>query len=304
MKANVQTGSRRHRIHARDVTIFKAIGYPFLAIFAVLCLLPFLLVIGSSFQSENEIARLGYRLIPKHFSLDSYRSIFQNPGSIIRAYGVTIFVTVVGTAASTFINMMTGYVLMRRDFEWRNKFSFYFFFTTLFSGGLMPWYMVCIALGFRDNIFALIIPGIVSVWNIILVKGFAAGIPYGITESAKIDGAGDFQIFIRLIWPLSTPVIATISLFTALGYWNSWYNTMLFIHDEKLYSLQYLLYKLINDAQALRDIASESGEVINTVPIESMKMALTVIVTGPILLLYPFVQRYFIKGLTLGAVKG
>lgn len=164
--------------------------------------------------------------------------------------------------------------------------------------------MVCVALGLKDTIFALFLPSLVSVWNIILVKGFVGGLPYEITESAKIDGAGDFQIFIRLIWPLSTPVIATIGLFTALGFWNSWYNTMLFINNKSLYTLQYLLYKLINDAQALRAIAELSGEVINTVPIEAMKMALTVVVTGPILLLYPFVQRYFIQGLTLGAVKG
>lgn len=293
-----------HRRLPKDEVLFRVIGYPFLILFAILCVLPFLLVIGSSFASEQEISRYGYSFIPREFCLDSYKSIFSKPDSIIRAYGVTIFITIVGTAVSTFINMMTGYVLMRKDFRWRNKFSFYFFFTTLFSGGLMPWYMVCIALGFKDSIFALIIPSLVSVWNIILVKGFVGGIPYEITESAKIDGAGDFQIFIRLIWPLSTPVIATIGLFTALGFWNSWYNTMLFINDSRLYSLQYLLYKLINDAQALRDIAAESGEVINTVPIEAMKMALTVIVTGPILLLYPFVQRYFIKGLTLGAVKG
>lgn len=289
---------------SKDVIIFKAIGYPLIGIFALACLVPFLIVIGSSFASESEIARYGYGIWPREFTLDSYRTIFKNPMSIVRAYGVTIFVTIVGTVLSTIINMMTGYVLMRQDFKWRNKFSFYFFFTTLFSGGLMPWYMVCIQLGFRDNILALIVPGLVSVWNILLVKGFVAGIPYEITESAKIDGAGDFQIFIRLIWPLSTPVIATIGLFTALGYWNSWYNTMLFINNEELYSLQYLLYKLINDARALRNIAAESGEIINTVPIESMKMALTVVVTGPILLLYPFVQRYFIKGLTLGAVKG
>lgn len=287
-----------------DELIFRMIGYPFLGLFALICVLPFLLVIGSSFASEQEIARYGYSFIPRQFSLDSYRQIFSNGSSIARAYGVTTFVTVVGTACSTFINMMTGYVLMRKDFRWRNRFSFYFFFTTLFSGGLMPWYMVCIGLGFRDNILALIVPSLVSVWNIILVKGFVAGIPFEITESAKIDGAGDFQIFIKLIWPLSMPVIATISLFTALGYWNSWYNTMLFINDSRLYSLQYLLYKLINDAQALRQIAAESGEIINTVPIEAMKMALTVVVTGPILLLYPFVQKYFIKGLTLGAVKG
>lgn len=294
---------KRHHM-PKDEFLFRLIGYPFLFLFAIICILPFLLVIGSSFSSEQEIARYGYSFIPKEPTLDSYRSIFKNASSIVRAYGITIFITVVGTALSTFINMMTGYVLMRKDFRWRNKFSFYFFFTTLFSGGLMPWYMVCIALGFKDNILALIVPSLVSVWNIILVKGFVSGIPYEITESAKIDGAGDFQIFIKLIWPLSTPVIATIGLFTALGYWNSWYNTMLFINDSNLYSLQYLLYKLINDAQALRQIAAESGEVINTVPIESMKMALTVIVAGPILLLYPFVQRYFIKGLTLGAVKG
>lgn len=288
----------------KDVLLFKTIGYPLITLFALICLIPFLIVIGSSFASEAEIARNGYCLIPREPTLESYRTIFKNPESIIRAYGVTTFVTVVGTALSTLLNMMTGYVLMRRDFRWRNKFSFYFFFTTLFSGGLMPWYMVCIKLGFKDNILALIVPGLVSVWNILLVKGYLGGLPYEIMESAKIDGAGDFRIFISLIWPLSTPVIATIGLFTALGYWNSWYNTMLFINDEKLYSLQYLLYKLINDAQAMRKIAAESGEVINIVPIEAMKMALTVIVTGPILLLYPYIQRYFIKGLTLGAVKG
>ncbi len=295
---------RHHRRLPKDEILFRIIGYPFLFLFAVICVLPFLLVIGSSFASEQEIGRYGYSFIPRDFCLDSYKSIFNDASSIARAYGITIFITVVGTSLSTFINMMTGYVLMRKDFRWRNKFSFYFFFTTLFSGGMMPWYMVCVSLGFKDSILSLLVPSLVSVWNIILVKGFVGGLPYEITESAKIDGAGDFQIFIRLIWPLSTPVIATIGLFTALGFWNSWYNTMLFINDKKLYTLQYLLYKLINDAQALREVAALSGEVINTVPIESMKMALTVVVTGPILLLYPFVQRYFIKGLTLGAVKG
>ena len=295
---------KKNRKLPKDEILFRVIGYPPLFLFALICVLPFILVIGSSFASEKEIMVHGYSLIPRQFTLESYKTIFQNPESILRAYGVTIFITIVGTVVSTFICMMTGYVLMRKDFRWRNRFSFYFFFTTLFSGGMMPWYMVCVNLGLKDSILALIVPSLVSVWNIILVKGFVGGIPYGITESAKIDGAGDFQIFVRLIWPLSTPVIATIGLFTALGFWNSWYNTMLFINDSNLYSLQYLLYKLINDAQALKQIAAESNEIIETVPIESMKMALTVVVTGPILLLYPFVQRYFIKGLTLGAVKG
>lgn len=290
---------------SRDVLVFKAVGYPLIFLFAAVCLIPFLVVIGSSFTSESYIIRNGYSILPKEWSMESYATIFRSPMAIIRAYGVTIFVTTTGTILSVFLNTMAGYVLQRKDFEWRNKLSFYYFFTTLFSGGLMPWYIMCVKyLHLKDSIWAMILPGIVSVWNILLVKGFMAGIPFEMTESAKIDGAGDFTIFLKFIWPLSKPVIATIGLFTALTYWNDWYNSMLFINSDHLYSLQYQLYKLLNDAKVLRQLASEAGIVVDTVPIESMKMALTVVVTGPIVLLYPFVQRYFIKGLTLGAVKG
>lgn len=288
-----------------DVLLFKSAGYCLLFLFAGICLIPFLIVVGSSFTSEASIIKYGYSIWPKEFSLNSYETVFKSPVTIFRAYGVTIVVTAVGTSLSVFLNTMTGYVLQRKDFEWRNKVSFYFFFTTLFSGGLMPWYILCVQyLHLKDNILAMIVPGVVSVWNILLVKGFMAGLPFEITESAKMDGAGDFTIFVKLVWPLSKPVIATIGLFTALTYWNDWYNSMLFINNEKLYSLQYQLYKLINDAQTLKKIAAESGMVVDTVPIESTKMALTVVVTGPIILLYPLVQRYFVKGLTLGAVKG
>ena len=295
----------RKKIISRDVLVFKAVGYPLIFLFAAVCLIPFLIVIGSSFTAESYIIRNGYSILPKEWSIESYATIFRSPMAIIRAYGVTIFVTTAGTVLSVFLNTMAGYVLQRKDFEWRNKLSFFYFFTTLFSGGLMPWYIMCVKyLHLKDSIWAMILPGIVSVWNILLVKGFMAGIPFEMTESAKIDGAGDFSIFLRLIWPLSKPVIATIGLFTALTYWNDWYNSMLFINNDHLYSLQYQLYKLLNDARVLRQLASEAGLVVDTVPIESMKMALTVVVTGPIVLLYPFVQRYFIKGLTLGAVKG
>ena len=295
----------RKKIISRDVLVFKAVGYPLIFLFAAVCLIPFLIVIGSSFTAESYIIRNGYSILPKEWSIESYATIFRSPMAIIRAYGVTIFVTIAGTVLSVFLNTMAGYVLQRKDFEWRNKLSFFYFFTTLFSGGLMPWYIMCVKyLHLKDSIWAMILPGIVSVWNILLVKGFMAGIPFEMTESAKIDGAGDFSIFLRLIWPLSKPVIATIGLFTALTYWNDWYNSMLFINNDHLYSLQYQLYKLLNDARVLRQLASEAGIVVDTVPIESMKMALTVVVTGPIVLLYPFVQRYFIKGVTLGAVKG
>lgn len=297
--------AKKHGIVRKDALAFKALGYPLVLIFAILCLVPFIIVLSSSFTSESYIIRNGYSFFPGEFSLESYAIIFKTPQSILRAYGVTITVTVVGTILSTFLNMMTGYVLYRKDFAWRNKLSFFYFFTTLFNGGLMTWYILCVRyLHLEDTILAMILPPLISVWYILLVKGFLSGIPYEIVESAKIDGAGDFTIFIRLIWPLSTPVIASIGLFTALTYWNDWFHCMLFINNNKLYNLQYQLYKLINDARALREIAMANGAVVETVPIESMKMALTIVVTGPIVLLYPFVQRYFIRGLTIGSVKG
>ena len=288
-----------------DTLCFKAVSYPLICIFAFLCVLPFFLIIASSLTSENYIIRNGYVLWPQEFTTAAYGLIFRNPIKIVRAYGVTTFVTIVGAVLSVFINAMTGYVLCRKDFKWRNIFSFYFFFTTLFSGGLVPWYILCVkTLHLKNSILALIVPTLVSVWNIILVKGFMSGIPGEITESAKMDGAGDFCIFVRLILPLSKPVIATIGLFTALSYWNDWYMCMLFIDKSELMNLQYLLYQLMGSVKALREIASQTTIAVSSMPIESTKMALTVVATGPIILLYPFVQKYFVKGLTLGSVKG
>ena len=288
-----------------DTICFKAIGYPLICLFALVCIIPFFLIIASSFTSESYIIKNGYVLWPKEFSTSAYELIFKNPAKILRAYGVTAFVTIIGTALSVFVNAMTGYVLQRKDFRWRNIFSFYFFFTTLFSGGLVPWYILCVkTLHLKNTIWALIIPTIVSVWNIILVKGFMGGIPGEITESAKLDGAGDFRIFVKLILPLSKPVVATIGLFTALAYWHDWYMCMLFIDKKELFDLQYLLYQLMGSIKALREIASQSTISVSSMPIESTKMALTIVATGPIILVYPFVQKYFVKGLTLGSVKG
>ena len=288
-----------------DKVIFNIIGYPLISIFAIFCLIPFVMIISSSFTSEEYIIKYGYSIIPRQFSLESYRLTLQNPVAILRAYGVTILVTVIGTALGVFINAMTGYVLQRKDFRWRNIFSFYFFFNTLFSGGLVPWYILCVKyLHLKDSFFALFVPSLVSVWNILLSKGFMKGIPFEITESAKIDGAGDFTVFCKLIIPLSKPLLATIGLFTALSYWNDWFYCMMFISNEKLYTLQYFLHRLLASVRAIRTIMEQSGMDIPTLPVESMKMSLTVIVTGPIIFLYPFVQKYFVKGLTLGAVKG
>lgn len=289
----------------KDQLAVNILGYLLVGLFALLCVIPFYLIIVASFTDESSLIRNGYPLFPTDFSVQSYLLCLKNPTEILRAYGTTIGVTVIGTVLAVFIATMTGYVLSRKDFPWRNKFSFFFFFTTLFSGGLVPSYMLCIRyLHFRNNYLGILLPLMFSVWNMIIAKSFMNGIPGAITESAKIDGANDIVIFIRLILPLSKPLLATLGLFSALAYWNDWYNCMLYITNENMFTLQYYLQRMLGSAEAMRLVAEKSGIALPSVPLESMKMAMTVIATGPIVLLYPFVQRYFVKGLTIGAVKG
>lgn len=296
---------QHHRRRSGDVIAVNVIGYGLIGLFALACVVPFYLIIIASFTSDSTLIREGYPLFLKEFSLESYQLCLKNPTAILKAYATTIGVTAAGTLMAVLIATMTGYVLSRQDFVWRNKFSFFFFFTTLFSGGLVPWYMMCVRyLNFKNSYLGILLPLMFSVWNMIIAKSFMAGIPSAISESAKIDGANDFVIFVRLILPLSKPLLATLSLFSALAYWNDWYNCMLYITDENMFTLQYYLQRMLGSAEAMRIVAEKSGLPLNSVPLESMKMAMTVIATGPIVLLYPFVQRYFVKGLTIGAVKG
>ena len=297
--------TKKHIKKGADQISLSIIGYTVIGLFALLCVVPFYLIVIASFTSNGELIRSGYPLVLSNPTLEAYRLSIKNPEQILRAYGVTIAATAIGTTLAVFLATMTGYVLSRKDFPWRNKFSFFFFFTTLFNGGLVPWFILCNRyLGFKDHFYALILPLMFSVWNMIIAKSFMNGIPAAITESAKIDGANDFTIYLRLILPLSKPLIATLCLFTALAYWNDWYNCMLFIGKDNLYNLQYYLQRMLGSAEAMRIVAEKSGLPLDAVPLESMKMAMTVIATGPIVLLYPFVQRYFVKGLTIGAVKG
>ncbi len=293
------------RVLGRDDKIIQAIGYVVIGIFAVFCVLPFYLIIVASFTEEDSLIRNGYPLFFRKLSIESYKLCLKNPVSILTAYANTIGVTVVGTFLAVMMATMTGYVLSRKDFPWRNKFSFFFFFTTLFSGGIVPWYIMCVRyLNFKNNYLGLIVPLLFSVWNMIIAKTFMNSIPAAITESAKIDGANDIKIFVKLILPLTKPLLATLSLFSALNYWNDWYNCMLFMTEENKFNLQYYLQRTLGSAEALKMVAEKSGIALQSVPLESMKMAMTLIATGPIVLLYPFVQRYFVKGLTIGAVKG
>ena len=291
----------------KDERIFLGIAYVMTALFAIVCLLPFYLILVGSFTKESTILTEGYSffLTARNFSMEAYKMAFKSPDTIVQAYGITLFVTVTGTVIAVGLSAMTGYVLARPDFPWRNKISFFFFFTTLFSGGLVPWYMLCVRyLHFKNSYLGILLPLMFSVWNMIIAKSFMAGIPSAISESAKMDGANDLVIFIRLILPLSKPLLATLSLFSALAYWNDWYNCMLYITNENMFTLQYYLQRMLGSAEAMRIVAEKSGMALPSVPLESMKMAMTVIATGPIVLLYPFVQRYFVKGLTIGAVKG
>ncbi|AEI40751.1 carbohydrate ABC transporter permease [Paenibacillus mucilaginosus] len=288
-----------------DQRILDLIGYVFVGLVALVCLVPFLLVVSGSFSSESSITREGFGLWPKEFSLAAYQFAFQHPEQFINAYVLTISLTVVGTVLGLFISAMTAYVLQRQDFQWKSGFAFYFYFTTLFQGGLVPWYILMVNyLQMKDTYWALLLPPMLNVFYILILRTFLRSIPEAITESAKIDGAGDFTIFVKLILPLSKPALATIGLFTALGYWNDWFNSLLFVSNEKLYTLQYLLYKTLGNLEGLRKLMEVSGMRVAELPGESLKMALAIIVTGPIVLLYPFVQRFFVQGLTVGAVKG
>lgn len=289
-----------------DRKLFAAIGYASLTFLALLCLLPFVLVLSSSLTNESTIIVEGYQFLPLDFSTEAYGILFKYPGQIVKAYIVTACVTAVGTILGLLLTSMTAYALSRKDFKWRNHFSFFFFFTTLFSGGLVPWYLLIVNyLHMKDTPLALVVPMVLNVFYIIVMKSFMSGIPEAIVESAKMDGAGDFLIYVRLILPLSKPALATIGLFLALAYWNDWYNALLFVSDENLMPLQYYLYKMLGNMDGMRKAMMSAGAVVTaTIPSESLKMAMTVVATGPILLAYPFVQKYFVQGLTIGAVKG
>ena len=295
---------------SKDIKVFNILSYTLIALVAIICLIPFLMVVVGSFTAEKEIIANGFSFFPKELSLEAYKTALKEPMAILRAYGVTASLTVIGTAIGLFIVAMTAYVLQRKDFKWRNKVSFFFYFTTLFSGGLVPWYILMVKyLGLKDSYLSLLLPPLLSVFNIIIMKSYMSGIPQALTESAKIDGAGDFTIFMKVILPLVKPALATIGMFIALGYWNDWYNSMLFINNENLYSLQYYLYKIVNNIEAYKTILAQAGggtslgSTIN-MPSESLKMALTIIVTGPIILVYPFIQKYLIRGMLVGAIKG
>lgn len=291
----------------KDRIIFNVISYVFLAVLAAVCLLPFLLVISGSFTEQYAIQLNGYQLIPETFSLDAYKMLFRIPEDILRAYGVTIFVTFTGTTVGLFFTSMAAYVLASPDFRYRYQVSFFFYFTSIFGGGLVPWYIFCTKyLHFHNSVISMILPILINVTYLLILKSYMMSIPTSLYESARLDGANDLTIFFKIAIPLSKAGLATVGLFLALNYWNDWYNAMLFLDEgsKHLYPLQYYLNNILTKAQAINAAAARSGIPASDVPSEPLKLAMTVVATGPIVLLYPFLQKYFVKGVTIGAVKG
>lgn len=283
--------------------VFTGLCYLFLGMFAFVCLFPFLLVLSASFTDEYTLLWEGYKLFPSKVSTSAYKLLFQT-SQLGSAYLVTIFTTVVGTALSLLVTSMMSYALSVKKLRIRNKIAFFVYFTMLFSGGMVSSYLLISKyLHLKDNIWVYILPALISPWNMMLLRNFFATIPESLAESAKIDGANDMTILMKIILPIAKPGLVTIGLFYALSYWNEWFRAMLYIDKDNLITLQYLIMKILRNINFANTVAGNIG-VSMDVPTYTVRMATVVATIGPIIFLYPFLQKYFVKGLTVGGVKG
>ncbi|TLS51281.1 carbohydrate ABC transporter permease [Paenibacillus antri] len=277
------------------------------AVVSLLMILPLVLVVSISVSEEKSLLTNGYRFIPESLDFTAYKLILQTPGVLLNAYGVTILVTIAGTILSLLMTAMIGYAISRRDYRYGRITTFYIFFTMLFSGGLVPSYILITQyLHLKDTIWALIIPYLLSPFNIMLMKGFLQKIPGEIIESCKMDGAGELRIFFRIILPLSTPALATLGLFISFMYWNDWWLGLLYIDNQNLVPLQLMLYRMMNTIDFLSSNLRRLNVMIDlaSFPSLSSRMAMAVLAAGPMMFVFPFFQRYFVSGLTVGSLKG
>ncbi len=284
---------------------FKVFSYVVVGLFAFLCLVPLLVAFGVSFSDEKMVVINGYKIIPEKFSLETYGYIFRTAETwLLKSYMVSIAVTLVGTFSSVLVTSLLAYGLANKQVAYRNALSFFCYFTMLFGGGLVPWYIVCVNFyHLNDTFLVLFLPYLVSVFYLLILRTFFSSIPDSLVESARMDGASDLLIYARIVMPVSQTALVTIALFYGLQYWNDWFLPMMFASNPDLYSLQYRLYTILSNTQSLSTAMAGSLSSIR-VPSETIKMATTVLTILPILLVYPFVQRYFVRGITIGAVKG
>lgn len=274
----------------------------FIGVVCVIWLIPLVMIVSASFTEEATLVNTGYQLIPPKFSLEAYRWLGNDPSMLVNAYGVTVIVTAVGTVVGVFIMALLAYVLSRRDFKLRTVLTFIVFFTMLFNGGLVPYYInMSRVLGVKDSLWALILPYLVTPFYVLLLRTYFSALPKDLFDAARVDGAGEWRIFFQIVVPLSTPALATVGLFTMLQYWNDMYQALLFIENQRLYPLQFTLYRLLVNTQMLNELTVQSGI---PVPHLSVTMAMAVIALGPVIFAFLFVQKYFVRGITLGSIKG
>jgi len=286
----------------KKFTLGMLIVYLVLFAFSIACIVPLLIVLSASFSSQAALNEYGFSVIPRAFTTEAYDYIINQPKVIIRAYGVTIFVTVAGTILSVLMNALFAYPLARRSFMFRNPITFYVFFTMLFNGGLVPSYILITRyLHLKDTIWVLFVPLLINAWYMLILRTFFKDLPEELIEAATIDGAGEMRIFWGLIVPLSTPVLGTVGLFCTLGFWNDWFMGLLYIDSAHLKPLQLLLYNIQSAVTALQ---FKPFNVDVTPPAMTIRMATVVVTTGPLVFGYLFFQKYFVRGLTIGAVKG
>ncbi len=288
----------------------EVIFHIIIGLYALICVIPFIFVIIISFTAESSIRDIGYSFIPKLLSVESYQYVWKTGDQLFRSFFNSIFTSAIGTVLSVLLCILYSYTLFRKDFKFRQFFLFFSFFTMLFGGGLTPTYMVCKnMLGLNDNYAALIVPLLVNPFNFIIMRTFfQSSVPEALIESAAIDGSGEYRTLFQIIVPVSKPGIATIALLNMLAYWNEWFIALLYIRSAKFIPLQYMLIKMQQQAEFLVNnsskLGAEAAAIAASLPKDSLRMALVVIIVVPIAFAYPFFQRYIISGLTIGAVKG
>lgn len=290
---------------SKGFKFFDVLNYCFMTLISLVAVIPIYLVVVTSFTSEKYITMNGYTFFPKELSLVAYHWVLGSNSTIFNAYKVTVLITLAGLAGSLALVSMVAYAASRKHLKYRNVISMIAWIPTVFYGGLIPFYMVLVKLHFQNNIWGLFVPLLINPFNVFLMLNYFRGLPDAVMESAKIDGASDFKTFLRIVIPMSAPVLATVSLFTVMQIWNEWSLSLLMIdtNHRNLYPLQYLLRQILS---AVSFSQGQSTQVVgaNELPQESVKMATVVVTIGPIIFVYPFIQRYFIKGITLGAIKG
>ncbi len=282
----------------------------FFCLSSLLFILPFVLIIAASFTKESSLVSEGYKLIPSEISLEAYRYVFRSPQQLLDSYKITIIYSVVATFLGVIVMSMLAYPLSRPNYKYKKIVTFFIFFTMLFSGGLVPTYIwMTRYLHMGDTIWVYILPFLVNAFHVIVIRTFFQGLPSALMEAAKIDGASELQTFFKIVLPLSKPVIATISLLTLLARWNDWNTALIYIKSTKLYSLQYLLQKILREAEFVKNMAESSPVAgidfnASNLPSITIRFAMCMVAAGPMLVVFPFFQKYFAKGLTVGAVKG